>query len=105
MGVAYLPVARVGELAPGATKSVDLGGRRVLVQNVDGEYFVYTSQCPHEGTDLDTADVVGKRLRCQAHSYWFDLRTGDCIMPKDGPPLATLPVEQRDDEICVRFEW
>ena len=101
----YMPVARVGELARGERKSVDLGGRRVLVANVAGEHFVFASQCPHEATDLDTADLVGTRLRCQAHSYWFELRTGECIMPRDGPPLAVLPVEQRDDEICVRFEW
>ena len=30
MGVSYIPVARVGELAAGAMKEVDLGGRQVF---------------------------------------------------------------------------
>ena len=105
MGVAYIPVARVGEIEPGARKAVDLGGRRVLVANVDGEHFAFASQCPHENTELDDAEIKGMRLRCLAHSYCFDLRSGECTIPRGGPPLTVLPVEQRDEEICVRLEW
>ena len=105
MGVAYIPVARPGEIEPGQKKSVDLGGRRVLVTNVGGEHYVFASQCPHGATDLDDADLVGTRLRCHGHSYWFELTSGECVMPRGGPTLATLPVEERDGEICVRLEW
>ncbi len=105
MGVAYIPVARVGELAPGARKRADLGGRAVLVANIDGEYFVFGSQCPHESAELELADIDGTTLRCDGHNYCFDLRTGQCVAPEHGPPLAVLRVEQRDDEICVKLEW
>jgi len=30
MGVSYIPVARIGELSPGAMKEVDLGGRHTV---------------------------------------------------------------------------
>jgi nitrite reductase/ring-hydroxylating ferredoxin subunit len=105
MGEAFIPVAREGELAPGAMKAVDLGGRRVLVTNVNGEHFAFGSQCPHEGTELDEAEIREYRLRCQAHSYCFDLRTGECVIPRGGPPLAVLPVVARDGELCLRLEW
>ncbi len=105
MGVAYIPVARVGEIAPGSRKCVDLGGRRVLVANLAGEYFAFAAECPHEGAELELADITGTELCCDGHSYRFDLRTGECVMPPGGPPLAVLPVEQRDDEICIKLEW
>ena len=105
MGVAYSPVARVGELGAGERKCVDLGGRRVIIANLDGEYFVFGAECPHESAELELADINGTELRCDGHSYRFDLRSGECVMPPGGPPLAVLPVEQRDDEICVRLEW
>lgn len=105
MGVAFIPVARVGELAEGERKCVDLGGRRVLVALLGGEYFVFGAECPHEQAELELADIEGTRLRCDGHNYHFDLRTGACVMPADGPPLAVLPVEQRDGEVCVRLEW
>ena len=86
-------------------KPADLGGRKVLVTTVGGEYFAFASQCPHEGTDLDTGEIVGTRLRCEAHNYWFDLHDGACVLPKGGPTRAVLPIEIADDQVCVRLEW
>src|SRR5215467_6118772 len=53
MGVTYIPVARVGELAAGAMKEVDLGGRKVLLAFVEGQYFAYARQWPHDNTHLN----------------------------------------------------
>ena len=82
MGVTYVPVARVGELAAGAMKEVDLGGRQVLLALVEGKYFAFSRQCPHEEADLKTGTLEGGRVRCTNHNYCFDLRTGECVLPK-----------------------
>jgi len=105
MGVSYVAVARVGELSAGAMKEVDLGGRPVLLANVDGKYFAFSRQCPHEEADLKTGTLDGTKVRCNNHNYCFDLHTGECVMPHGGPPLTVLPVEPRGDEICIRLEW
>lgn len=105
MGVTYIPVAKVGELAPGAMKPVDMGGRQVLLANVDGQYFVFPRECPHESADLMEGELEGARIRCDNHSYWFDLRSGECVLPKGGPTMTVLPVEQQGDDICVKLEW
>ena len=105
MGVAYVPVAKVGELGAGDRKCVDLGGRRVIVANVEGTFYAYGAECPHEQAELELADINGSELRCDGHNYCFDLRTGQCVAPEHGPALAVLPVEQRDDDLCVKLEW
>src|SRR4030095_571294 len=105
MGVTYIPVARVGELAVGAMKEVDLGGRQVLLAFVEGKYFAFSRQCPHEEADLKTGTLEGGKVRCTNHNYCFDLRTGECILPKGGPPLTVLPAEERGAEVCIRLEW
>lgn len=107
MGVSYIPVARAGELVPGSIKEVDLGGRSVLVTFVEGRYFAFTKECPHEGADLKTGGQLlkGMKVRCSNHSYCFDLESGACVMPAGGPPLTVLPVEQRGEEVCIRLEW
>lgn len=105
MGVAYFAVARVGELAPGAMKAVEMGGRRLVIAHVGGEYFAFARECPHEAADLSLGELEGSRVRCRNHGYCFDLRTGSCELPPGGPPLTTLPVERRGDEICLRLEW
>jgi len=107
MGVSYIPVARIGELSPGAIKEVDLGGRQVLLAFVEGKHFAFARQCPHEEADLKEAGQLldGTQIRCNNHSYCFDLKTGDCTLPKGGAPLTVLPTEERGEEICIRLEW
>ncbi|MGH7930352.1 MAG: Rieske (2Fe-2S) protein, partial [Candidatus Binatia bacterium] len=101
MGVSYIPVARTGELNAGVMKEVDLGGRAVLVTCVQGRYFAFTKECPHEGADLSTGGQLleGSKIRCNNHSYCFDLQTGACLVPQGGAPLTILPVEEREGEV------
>jgi len=105
MGVSYIPVARVGELLPGAMKEIELGGRLVLLAFVEGEYFAFARQCPHEEADLKTGALEGAKIRCHNHNYCFDLRTGECVLPQGGPNLTVLAVEERGEEVCIRLEW
>jgi nitrite reductase/ring-hydroxylating ferredoxin subunit len=107
MGVSYIPVARADELAQGAMKEVDLGGRAVLVTRLEERYFAFTKECPHEGADLSAGGQLldGARIRCSNHSYCFDLQTGACLVPKGGAPLTVLPVEEREGEVCIKLEW
>ena len=107
MGATFVPVARVGELSPGAMKEVDLGGRQVLLAFVEGKYFAFSRQCPHEEADLKEAGQLlnGGQIRCNNHSYCFDLQSGECSLPKGGAPLTVLPTEERGAEVCIRLEW
>lgn len=107
MGVSYIPVARAGELSVGEMKEVDLGGRSVLVTRIEGQYFAFTKECPHEGADLRTGGQLlqGPKIRCNNHSYCFDLQTGACLVPNGGPPLTVLPVEEREGQVCIKLAW
>ncbi len=105
MGVTFIPVAQPGEIQEGQLKPVDLGGREILVTMSDGELFAFARQCPHEATNLDTSEVTGDQIRCEGHSYCFDLHTGQCLMPPGGPALAVLPLEEHEGQLCVKLEW
>jgi nitrite reductase/ring-hydroxylating ferredoxin subunit len=107
MGVSFVPVAKVGEVAPGGMKEVDLGGRQVLLTYVDGKYFAFSRTCPHEEADLKVAGQLleGARIRCNNHSYCYDLSSGECMLPKGAAPLTVLPAETRGEEVCIRLEW
>lgn len=105
MGISYIPVARAGELQPGEIKEVDLGGRQVLLAFLEGRYLAFSRECPHEGADLKAGKLDGAKVRCDNHGYCFDLQTGECLVPKGGPQLTVLPVEERGSEVCIRLEW
>jgi 3-phenylpropionate/trans-cinnamate dioxygenase ferredoxin component len=105
MGISYIPVAKLGEVTAGDMKEVDLGGRPILLANVNGKYFAFSRHCPHEDADLKTGSLDGTQIRCNNHNYCFDLDTGECVLPRGGPPLTVLPAEERGEEVCIRLEW
>ncbi|MEN3146225.1 Rieske (2Fe-2S) protein [Neorhizobium sp. IRAMC:178] len=85
-------VARVDEIASGASRLVHVEGRDIAIFNVAGEFMAIANRCPHEGADLckgkllslfesDEPGVVrmsrrGELVRCPWHGWEFDLRSG-----------------------------
>ncbi|HYZ34568.1 MAG TPA: Rieske (2Fe-2S) protein [Crenalkalicoccus sp.] len=85
-------VAPVGEIPPGGRKLVEVAGRRILVFNLDGDFYALADRCPHQGGSLCQGIVTGhvsatapgeyryerrgEMVRCPWHSWEFDIRTG-----------------------------
>ncbi len=85
-------VAATDEIAPGASKQVEIAGRQIGIYNVHGEFFAISDRCPHEGASLCKGRIVGlaeasepgkyrlsrsgELVRCPWHGWEFDIRTG-----------------------------
>ena len=85
-------VARADEIGPGERRLVHVGGRAIVLFNVDGEFFAILNRCPHQGgslcegrlTGLVTSTEPGRYeysqrgavIRCPWHAWEFDVRTG-----------------------------
>ena len=98
----WIKVADVGELAPGAGRTVVAGNERIALYNDDGEYYAIADACPHEGTSLGQGVLHDGRVICPLHSWVFELRTGRC--PRDShEPVETFPVRCSNDAIEVQI--
>ncbi|MFC0398709.1 Rieske (2Fe-2S) protein [Paraburkholderia rhizosphaerae] len=87
------------ELAPGQRKLLFVGGRSIVLFNVDGMIRAIDNDCPHNGASLANGQLDGTFLRCPAHGLRFDLRTGR-TPGAGGLGLRTFPV----DVVEGRFE-
>lgn len=88
-------VGRAGEIAPGSSKIVEVGGRSIGVFNVEGRYYALRNSCPHQGAPLCLGSIdgtfeesrpgeyvwgrEGRILRCPWHGWEFDLTTGRSV--------------------------
>lgn len=101
MSEQYIRVASVQDIKPGKLGCVEAAGRRLLLANVDGEFFATDDMCTHEDASLSTGALHGDCVSCPLHGSRFNVRTGE---PQEEPaeiPLQTYPVKIDGDAVLV----
>jgi nitrite reductase/ring-hydroxylating ferredoxin subunit len=78
------------------------GNREIIVALVGGDVRAFDAQCPHASADLAAGDLRPGYVICPLHAYRYDLSTGHCLKPRDGPRLRVYDVQVHDDEIWIK---
>ena len=81
----FVAVARTSELAPGEMKRVLVERERVLLANVDGDYYALNDWCGHQKAALSKGKLEGSVVECPLHFACFDVTTGKAL---SGPDLG-----------------
>jgi toluene monooxygenase system ferredoxin subunit len=84
--------------------AVRVGATEVLLCNLDGDVFAYADRCPHLANPLSEGDLEDGVLRCAAHEWQFDARTGRGVNP-DSAYLHSYRVRLDGDRIFVDTGW
>jgi nitrite reductase/ring-hydroxylating ferredoxin subunit len=69
----------VDDLRKAKRSVVVVDGRELLVLFVRKRFTVVQNSCPHLGSRLDDARIVGRTLVCSSHGYKFALADGEHI--------------------------
>ena len=112
-------VCAADALPPGARTTVSVGGRSIVVFNVDGTLYGVRNVCPHQGapmcegtlggTMLDSRPqeyvfgLEGRVLRCPWHGWQFDLATGRSMFDPDRLRVKTYEVFVEDDHVFLQL--
>src|SRR5262245_10456055 len=100
----WVNVAKVGEIAPGGHKIVDVDGVQVSVFKRAGEFYAIEDVCTHAGGELAGGCVVGDEIECLRHGARFNIRTGAVTNPPAYEPVAKFPLRIENGVIQVRDE-
>ncbi|MCX7593938.1 MAG: Rieske 2Fe-2S domain-containing protein [Fischerella sp.] len=84
-------MARVEELPPGHTRTVEVGSCLILLVNDQGEFYALQGLCGHQNLPLAGGKVWQGVLDCPWHHFQYDIRTGENLYPKRIYPLNALP--------------
>jgi 3-phenylpropionate/trans-cinnamate dioxygenase ferredoxin component len=98
----WVTVAKVGDLAPGSHRVVDVDGASVAVFNVSGEYYAIEDVCTHDGGQLTGGTVEGDQVVCPRHGARFSIKTGDALTAPAYEPTAKFPVRVENGVVQVR---
>ncbi len=94
-------IAKVGELAEGQMKTVEVGEHKLLLCRVGGQYRAFPSECPHHGAPLAEGVLAEGRIRCPWHQSIFDALSGELVDPPSLDALTPLEVEIVGENVTV----
>src|SRR3974390_283631 len=83
--MSFAEVAQVNDLPAGSMKPYSVGGKQILVCNIDGKFYAIDNTCTHAGGDLSKGKLEGKTITCPRHGAKFDVTSGECV---SGPKLG-----------------
>ena len=94
------------ELPAGASRIVEVDGRKVGVFNANGELYAIEDRCSHDDGPLAEGpfDPESCTVECPRHGSLFDLASG---RPKTLPaylPVDTFPVRVEDGVIKLEVD-
>jgi 3-phenylpropionate/trans-cinnamate dioxygenase ferredoxin subunit len=97
----WVDVTEVAAFAHGERRVVDIGGREILVVNLNGQYFAVEDVCTHDGTPIAEGEIIGEEIVCPRHGARFCLRTGRALCAPAYEPVATFPVRVESGVVQV----
>lgn len=89
-GARYVDVAAAAEIAPGATRSAELAGFKLLLCRAGDEYFAIENKCSHTGALMTRGRIRGDCIVCPVHGARFQLRDGRHLTPPASSGLRTF---------------
>ncbi|HWV55497.1 Rieske 2Fe-2S domain-containing protein [Pseudorhodoplanes sp.] len=99
--VAYSRLCGLDDLKVGEMREFEHEGHQILVVwPDDSEPRAFQALCLHEGIPLIDGDFDGAVLTCAAHSWDFDAKTGENLMPGAGC-LAVYPLRIDGNDVQV----
>ena len=94
-------IAKTGDVAPGEVGVYEVGGHRVALCNVDGEFYAIEDVCTHDAGPLDQGELIGSQIKCPRHGAKFDVTTGKALTLPAIKPVPKHDVKIEGDDIYV----
>jgi len=102
----FVRAARVDEVPEGSFAEIEIGEDVLLLAHLESGFYAVTAWCSHQGTSLALGTLDGPVIRCWAHLWSFDVRTGEPVWPQmarvaPGYRLRVHPVRVEGDQVLV----
>ena len=100
--MAWLKVADVSQVRPGAGARVFADGRELALFLVDGKIYCIDNSCPHMEGPLAEGDLEGEIVYCPWHYWPINVRTGELTYDA-GVCTATYACRVEGDGVFVEL--
>ncbi len=99
----FVKVARTSDVPDGGATCVEVGGHRIALFNLGGEFYATDDTCTHAEASLSEGEVVGDEVMCPLHFATFRIQTGEVLSPPADDDLQTYEVRVDGEDVLIRI--
>jgi len=92
-------LADENELKPGEMKKVEVDGKKLILANAAGDYYLVDEMCSHEDFSLYLGCIKDRTIKCSLHGSYFDLKTGEPLEEPACEAIGTYEIFIQDGKI------
>jgi naphthalene 1,2-dioxygenase system ferredoxin subunit len=81
-----------------------VGGTKIALYAVDGEYYATADLCTHGAASLADGYLDGELIECPLHQGTFNVKTGAAVGAPCTVAIRTFPVKVEDGLLHVGLE-
>ncbi len=92
---------KTSDIPEGEMKLVEIGEERILLSNIEGNFYAIGDTCSHAEASLSDGYIEGEEVECPFHGACFNLKTGLNTSPPAYEPVPCYPVSIQGDDILI----
>jgi nitrite reductase/ring-hydroxylating ferredoxin subunit len=92
--MALVRACGTSEVPVGRLKFVAIGGKELVIANVDSDFHAMGNWCTHEQGNLSEGELKKNILTCPEHGAQFNVTTGQVILGPDGESPDAITSEK-----------
>ncbi len=95
-----IKIAAVSDIPEGTGKTVEAGGKKIALFNLDGKFYAIDNTCKHRGGPLGEGELIGTSVICPWHGWEYDVTTGKNL-DDDSIQLGCYPVKVEGEDVFI----
>ncbi len=94
-------VASLEDVPEGRGIALEIGKKRIVLFNIEGELLAVQASCAQHGAPLERGVIHEGNLQCPWHGVAFDVRRGICAAFPNETSATTYDVRVEGDDILL----
>lgn len=96
-----IKIAEKNSIKNGQSKQIELNNKKILVFNLNEEYYALDSICVHQDRNLNGGKIQNGIIECPFHFWHYDIKTGNLLDYLKNIKLNTYYVKKDKDGIYI----
>jgi len=99
----FVKLASVNDVKPNGMMGVTINDQKILLANVNGNYYALSNVCMHRGCQLSKGELKGETVECPCHGSTYDLKTGNFTKGPTKKPEPTYEVKVENNDVMIKL--